>query len=88
MCKLQDSFKSAKCSVVNICVVLNSQLPFPALELILEACAGRAEHMAGLDPLCNNHGTPNDNSDLSHLQLIPNFRDFKDLSNSVILPTG
>lgn len=64
MCKLQDSFKSAKCSVVNICVVLNSQLPFPALELILEACAGRAEHMAGLDPLCSNHGTPNDNSDL------------------------
>lgn len=43
----------------NATVFLNRQLLFPALELILEACAGRAEHMAGLDPLCSNHGTPN-----------------------------
>lgn len=61
---------SANCCIANVCVFLNRQLSFPALELILEACAGRAEHVPGLDPLCSNGGTPNssdnfaENSDL------------------------
>lgn len=65
MCKLQNSFKLTKCSVASVCVLLNRQLPFPGLELILEASADRAEHVAGLDPLCSNHGTPNGRGDFA-----------------------